>query len=221
MKKIFLSSILAFVLSLSLVQMAQARAFIGIDVGYDSAYPKLDNGMAKESYQNFTKYGVDGWNVGLNLGGEWFFGDSNYVGLRTFLQIGYGQGYFHGVSLNLIDLNLNLDLLANFYASDSFSLGAFVGVGSGFNTAARDFGAEAIVLGLNIPTYGRVGLSFGLGEHSRVDVGASLPILSYNVIGFAGGVGGMSAEDRLNMFRYGIIGAYNPIRFNVGYKFVF
>ncbi|MWV63084.1 outer membrane beta-barrel protein [Helicobacter saguini] len=219
MKKLLINGTLALALSASLVQVAWARAFVGIDAGYDSAFPKLDNGLAKESYQNFTKYSIDGWNVGLNVGGEWFFGGSGYVGLRTFLQLGYGQGYFHGVTLNIIDVNLNLDLLANFYNSGSFSVGAFLGVGAGINTAARDLAGQSIMLGLNIPIYGRAGFTFGLGEHSRVDITASLPILSYNMIGFAGG--GMSAEDLADMFRYGIVGAYNPIRFNVGYKFIF
>lgn len=221
MKKLVLSGALAVALSGVAVQVAQARAFVGLDVGYDRAVlPSGNNGFVNEIYRDFGKAGgADGFNVSANIGGEWLFG--GYVGLRTFLGLGYGHAYFTGVSLNIIDVNLNLDVLANAYNGGSFSVGLFAGVGAGLGTAARDFSAEAIVVGLNAPIYFRLGASMTLGEHNRIDITTILPMLSYSAVGFAGGFAGLTPEDRLDMVRFGVIGPYNPIRFNIGYKFIF
>ncbi|RDU65381.1 hypothetical protein CQA53_06300 [Helicobacter didelphidarum] len=212
MKKILALGLVSLSLSATL---AQARTFVGIDAGYDRGSFESTNGLAKKSYTGFINAPAEGWNVGINVGGEWFFGE--YVGLRTFLGLGYGQAFAQAnTNLHVLDVNLNFDIMANVVNTGSFSTGLFVGVGAGFGIAAQKLSAEALV-SMNIPIYGRAGITFGLGEHSRIDVTAILPILSYNMIGFMG----TDAETAADMVAAGVPGAYNPLRFNVGYKFLF
>lgn len=102
--------------------------------------------------------------AGLNIGTQHFFGD--YFGLRWFI----GAGYIG--SFKTAELNLGVDAILNFFNNNNFSFGIFAGVGSGFQLLVRPVSKG------EIPIIGRVGLSFGIGEHNRIDITTQIPIIT-------------------------------------------
>lgn len=115
-----------------------------------------------------------------------------WLGLRSYVGIGYGTAFFKGIEdtlrtnqANLLEATLNLDLLFDFVSKDSVSFGLFVGTSGGLhywhgpliralaeNAGIRDlFGA----VGLN------AGLSLGLGSHHSIDFLTRLSFLDDGV----------------------------------------
>lgn len=214
MKKILAVGLISFSLS---VTLAQAKFFVGVQGGYDDGAFTIKNGFVSDSYKQFAgDNNGRGWNLGVDFGSEWFFGD--YIGLRNFIGLGYGQSKFMNSNLDVYDINVNLDVMFNAYKANSLSIGVFVGAGAGVNMTTSSFNIESLALGWNIPIYARTGLTFGIGEHHRIDLSASLPLLSYSFIGFQKNIGADLATDLENA---GIHGAYNPIRFTLGYRYIF
>ncbi|STQ86732.1 outer membrane beta-barrel protein [Helicobacter muridarum] len=215
MKKLLVAGLISFSLSASL---AEARFFLGVEGGWGKGETTFENKVVK--YGEFTNSkAMHGWLALLNIGGEWMFNEM--IGMRTFLSLGYGQNYFVEKTFHDIELGINADMILDLYNNGSFSFGLFGGIGSGYNSTFEKFGFAGIIIGTNIPIYGRAGLTFGLGENSRVDLTTYLPIASYNVIGFKGGLGELSEGDINDLNKFGIAGAYNPIRFTLAYRYIF
>lgn len=160
------------VLSLLFLSFTQAGMFIGVDGGYN-VYGRSSNGdVFKSSVWKNQK--PTGWYAGINLGSEFLAND--YFGFRTFVDAGYSSG-LNVKNVKIISAGLNADMLVNFVATNSFSLGIFVGAGASY---------EYVMLGNNfksssVPVYGRTGITMGLGQHSRIDITARPPIVSYKL----------------------------------------
>ncbi|RDU69173.1 outer membrane beta-barrel protein [Helicobacter aurati] len=201
MKKILALSVISLSLSASL---AEARFLLGVEGGYNRGITTLDNGFADQSYKNFINDSIHGWNAGINIGGQWFFGER--IGMRTFLGFIYGQSYLNGHSFHTGDININFDLMADIIKGGSSSFGVFVGAGGGYSVAAQSLSFSVLSAGASFPIYARAGFSLGLGESSRIDLTAYLPLLTYSIV------------DTNNS---DVVGAYNPLRFTLSYKFMF
>ena len=224
MKKVILTGLVSVALSATL---AEAKFFVGVQGGYDmSRAVDIAGGSnpfitsAVIGTRGFEGVDYQSWKVGINLGNEWLF--NNYFGLRWFFGVNYGQ-FIKYADINYSDLNISashlanmefgLDALVNVVNTGGFSLGFFFGIAGQYNVwldeanvltelVAMSTGNEAT--GGNLRMYmtllGRAGITIGLGEHSRIDLGASMPIISGGVINNA---------------------LYNPIQFTAGYKFLF
>lgn len=167
---------------------AQAKTFVGFDGGYMlNGY--ADNGkLTNYDTYRFSKKS-NNWTVGLNFGAEGFVND--YFGARAFLEALYARGINY--SSNELGITGNVDIMINFIASGSFSLGIFGGAGLGYDIVFNDSGS--------FPVYGRGGVSIGLGDSSRIDFTAKLPILGWKV--------------------HGNKGTHAPISLLAGYKYLF
>lgn len=154
------------------LSLTQARMFIGVDGGYSFYGRSLSGDIFKSSVWNNQK--PRGWYAGLNLGSEFLAND--YFGFRVILDGGFSKG-LNVSQVKIISGSLNADMLVNFIATGSFSLGVFVGAGAGY---------EYVILGNNakfssIPVFGRAGITMGLGQNSRIDITARPPIVSYKL----------------------------------------
>ncbi|WP_104763682.1 outer membrane beta-barrel protein [Helicobacter aurati] len=215
MKKLLALGVISFSLSASL---AEARFFLGVEGGYSRGVATFSNGFASDSYKNFIDSTLEGWNADIDIGGQWFFGER--IGIRTFLGLGYGQAYVNSESLHDVNMNINFDFMADLIKGSSVSFGVFVGAGGGYSFTTQSLGLSPLILGATFPIYARAGFSVGLGENSRIDITAKLPLLTYSVIGFQG-FDSLSEDDKKDLSEFGIVGAYNPVRFSVSYKYVF
>lgn len=154
------------------LSLTQARMFIGVDGGYNVYGRSLSGDTFKSSVWHNQK--PNGWYAGLNFGSEFLAND--YFGFRVFVDGGFSKG-LNISQITIASAGLNADMLVNFVATSSFSLGVFVGAGAGY---------EYVMLGSNarfssIPVYGRVGVTMGLGQNSRIDITARPPIVSYQL----------------------------------------
>lgn len=181
------------------VAVAQAGVFVGVQGGYDVAAGYADGGKTNAPlYDGRTR--DSGWSVGANAGYELGAG---LFGARAYLQVDYSR-WINADSWHNIDVDVNVDALFNFVDSDAFGIGLFAGVGVGyqhytFSIAGVDFNTN------NLPLFARVGLTFKLLGHSRIDVGAKLPIVGWNL------------DDRLIDTRT----VYAPLKVQLAYRFLF
>ena len=199
------------VLALGLVSLAlvQAKVFLGVQGGYDLGVGLTKTGTLDAPIWKGATTG--GWSAGANLGlehGEGFFG------VRYFLSFDYSAPLSNSdvyKNLNVFDVDLNLDLLLNFVHGGSFGFGMFLGTGvgyqyaffkSGTNNAQSSFGAA--------PIFGRAGLTFALGEHSRFDVGVKIPIIAFGIHRNKNHVANLSDPNY-----------YSPLKIQASYRFLF
>ena len=203
------------VLAIGLVSLAlaQAKVFIGIQGSYDwgASIGKTNTFNTPIWSGNVT----DGWGVGANFGLEQDFG---YFGLREFLSFDYSSSFldkatgFYG--FDVFDVDLNLDALINFVKGDMFSMGMFLGAGVGyqymsfFNDTAT--GKTKFSFG-NLPLFARAGLTFGIGSHSRIDLGVKIPLIAFGL--HKGPNGGNNAANEQYY--------YPPLKIQLSYKFLF
>ena len=207
------------VLAIGLVSLAlaQAKVFIGVQASYDwgASIGKTNTFNTPIWSGNVT----DGWGVGANFGLEQDFG---YFGLREFLSFDYSSSFldkatgFYG--FDVFDLDLNLDALINFVKGDMFSMGMFLGAGVGYqymsffnntgnnNKVKFSFG--------NLPLFARAGLTFGIGSHSRIDLGLKIPLIAFGL--HKGSNGGAAAGGNGDEQYY-----YPPLKIQLSYKFLF
>lgn len=175
------------------VVLAHSSPFVGIDGGVDIGYFKT---MPHNSHllgsTAFDQTKDSNFYAGLNVGTQHFF-LSNYFGLRWFV----GSGYIG--AFNTAEINLGADAMLNFLNRNGLCVGIFAGMGSGFQ-----FLVKPETKG-EIPIIGRVGLSFGIGKHNRIDIAAQVPIITWSIEAFNK--------------PYGEI--YAPTRISLGYKFIF
>ncbi|STP11917.1 outer membrane protein [Helicobacter mustelae] len=204
MKKILLSLLLLG----ATINFAQARFFVGVDGGYslDHLY-KYKNNKIVESAKG------DGFNIGLNLGTEHYFGQSEIVGLRWLLMGGYGQNFIENITLHLSNFNVNLalDLLIDVIKFDNDSaLTLFGGLQGGLlgilskemqegNTSLRALNNQNL-----FSFQGRVGLSLRITKHHRFEFSFYTPVYSFY----------MFSDTPPNAFA-------NNIKMTLGYKFLF
>ncbi|MWV61338.1 outer membrane beta-barrel protein [Helicobacter saguini] len=138
----------------------------------------------------------------------------SFLGVRGYLDYQYGfsvssqteteqnQTTTTGSKFSLHHITFNVDLLANFLNTDSFSLGGFVGIGLGYghasnttanvNTSTTTKLADGFILPVN------VGLSIIASGHHRLDFGVRIPTIAMN----AAITTNNNANNRQNSYRY-------------------
>lgn len=98
-------------------------------VGFEGNYILTDVYRVSGNPSAFKgKNALDGFNVGLNLGDEYSWG--NYFGLRSYFTLGYSSAYAKAFStqMNLLDVSLALEPMANLYYSQNVAFGVFGGI---------------------------------------------------------------------------------------------
>ena len=204
MKKVIITGLVSVALSATL---AEAKFFVGVEgeYGMSSIYTTP---FASQGTVSWGNRGFDGgpwypyyqeWGVGINIGTEHFF--NNYVGFRWLFGIGYGQIFYPSwfIDYQQIALQLGVDGLFNIINTGSFSLGLFAGLGFRTDFIAENFFVRLGSIHGNL--LGRVGFTLGFGEHNRIDIGVGIPFMTVAISN--------------NAFMHA------PIRFNIGYKFLF
>ena len=209
MKKVIVTGLVSVALSATL---AEAKFFLGLEGEYSisSAYtftrPQGDITWGNRGFDGGPGYPFyQEWTAGINLGTEHLFNE--YIGLRWLFGINYGQFVKPSSDSQQLDLQLGIDGLFNFVNTGSFSFGLFAGLGLRLNIFGPDLFATSRgpdVVGNNgvANLLGRIGFTLGFGEHNRIDIGVGIPFMSIS-----------GSEDGTLM--------HAPIRFNVGYKFLF
>ncbi|RDU65130.1 hypothetical protein [Helicobacter sp. MIT 14-3879] len=187
------------ILAIACLTISQAKMFVGADGGY-IMYGSASNGSTNSSIydsKNKHRFDSDGWSVSLNFGAEGFV--NNYFGARAFLEAFYSRGLNN--SINIIDITGNADIIINFVNTGGFAFGAFGGLGVGYEYLFTN----KFTTGDGIaPFFGRVGLTFGLGNNSRIDATLKLPIMGWYIHG-----------SDSNKF------VQSPLSFQLGYKYLF
>ncbi|MWV61872.1 outer membrane beta-barrel protein [Helicobacter saguini] len=181
------------------IAFAQAGVFVGVQGGYDVAAGYASGGKFNAPlYDGRTNN--SGWSVGANAGYELGLG---FFGVRGYLQFDYSQmldvSRFHA-----FDVDFNVDALINFVNSDAFGLGLYAGIGIGYQRLMYDLNVVQINSN-NLPLFARLGLTFKVLEHSRIDVGVKLPITGWNL------------DNRIT----DEFSIYSPLKAQISYKFLF
>lgn len=192
MKKIFLGLVLLF----GMINIAQARFFLGVDGSFNKEKITMHVGEKE------TKINPNGVSFDVNLGTEHYFGESEYVGLRWFLSGGYGK-IFNTVSYSNFNVSFGMDLLVDVWKfNEDYSIGLFGG-------------AQVNAIGLTTPLssivpfnrnlvnlHARAGLTIKLAKHNRIEFAALIPV--WDIVS-------------VNQLPY----EYSSLRFQLGYKLVF
>ena len=217
MKKVILTGLVSVALSATL---AEAKFFVGLQgtfnmLGASGNIPNYPFAAITEKVgwgsSGFYDQNLHGWGVGLNLGTEHLF--SEYFGFRWFVGVNYNRWLnTSGLSLlanglyttNDINVEIGADALINFINTGSFQFGVFVGLAARFTfpfltNVQENLSWETVSF---YPILGRAGLTFGLGERSRIDLGVNIPIASFNT------------------FTNSVV-HYAPLEFTLGYKILF
>lgn len=216
MKKKLFAIILA---SASLLSVAQARFYLGVEGGYASqGLPMVQESgkgvevrtISPNGLGDLIKDGAKGYSIGIVLGTESFF--TRYFGVRWGLGVGYAStekdllnnGKKYEQELKTISSDLSLDLMINFVNTGSFSFGVFGGVGAEYQYFTNASNPNWHSLGFE----GRVGLSTLLGGHHRLEVFTKLPFADMPL---------KYSQGDSNLFAYNTSKAV----FGASYKFVF
>lgn len=169
MKKVLISAALC-------AAVAQAGMFVGFDAGYamntsagdgKTNYGIYYDGVSKKPELK-GRFDSNAWNLDIQFGAEGFV--NNYFGARAFLEALYSGGL--DSPLSHFDLTGNVDVMINFVPSGA--VGVFGGIGVGYSYWwGSNFGQG------NAPLFGRVGLTFGIGNNHRIDATIKLPIMGW------------------------------------------
>ena len=163
----------------------RSGSFIGVELGYGELLSTAD-----------TVYGVlkekdDGFKYGVLLGYNKFF--IKYFGIRFYGNFNVIQfnDKTSGDWLYRLNYGANLDMVANFLATDYADLGAFVGVGLGgqtyiFTGETKQYLDYAEANGLEVSyTSFDVGLNVGLrtniAKHLGIEVAARVPFIKHKM----------------------------------------
>lgn len=198
MKRTFLGLVLA---GLSLVSVAQARFFMGVEGGYSVTSFKGTDMKSNRSGGYGTVFGPSvltdafknsyGYSAALTIGTENFFG--NYFGVRSAI---FG-GYTHTskkigatrIGSDFIDAGLNLDLILNAFNNNQTSFGFFGGVEAGYHYWLNKHSSYKSLASDHLMDFsGRVGITMLLGGHNRLELLAKIPFAS---VGFGKSLGGI------------------------------
>ena len=216
MKKKLFALLLA---SASLLSVAQARFYIGIDGAYSlQGLPTIQekgkgiefHTISPSGLKNLIKDGTGGYSVGVVLGSESFWG--KYFGMRWGIGAGYASvkieekngGKTTKTPIDTLTSELSVDMMINFVNTGSFSFGVFGGAGAEYQYVLNNGNPSKHALDF----VGRAGVSTLLGNHHRVEVFAKLPFASMS--------SKFSSGDK-NAFLYGM----SKASFGASYKFVF
>ncbi len=181
------------------VSLASASVFVGIDGGYSmvgvAKSGKVDSSVWQGHYN-------DAWNVSANIGYEAFF--NGYFGTRAFLSVGYGTYLDSFTSNYTINVDGNVDAMLNFINTGGFAAGIFAGVGVGYQYNSY---LNSNISSNSIPLFGRAGITFGIGEHLRLDLTAKMPIVGWDL-----------KDSIINNI---VPTVHSPLVFQAGIKFLF
>lgn len=156
----------------------RSGSFIGIELGAGEvkAIANTHQGSGEDKKKGF-KYGIL-W--GYNK----FF--VKYFGIRAYLNASVTQPKDQGEYLYRLNYGANVDLLANFVATNYVDFGAFVGIGAGgqtwlFTGQAKELydtlennGVEVNYTGFDVGL--NVGLRSNIAQHLGLEVGCSYPV---------------------------------------------
>lgn len=164
----------------------RSGSFIGVELGYGELLSTVD-----------TVYGVlkekdDGFKYGVLLGYNKFF--IKYFGIRFYGNFNVSQfnDKTNGDWAYRLNYGANLDMVANFLATDYADLGAFVGVGLGGQTyiftgktkQVLDY-AEANGLEVSHTSFDvglNVGLRTNIAKHLGIEVAARVPFIKHKMV---------------------------------------
>lgn len=208
-----------FLASVSMISVAQARFYVGVEGSYTlQGIPSAqENGKGIE-FQTITpsglkdliKNGSGGYSVGVVLGSESFWG--RYFGLRWGVGAGYSSAKLEKKdngktiknSIETLTSELSVDVMINFVNTECFSFGVFGGVGAEYQYVLNNGNPKKHALDF----VGRAGVSTLLGDHHRVELFTKLPFASMS--------SKYSSGDK-NAFLLGM----SKASFGASYKFVF
>lgn len=227
MKRVFLSMSLA---ALPLCALADGEVssgvFFGIDTGYTIGFQtNTSNNQGAQNNQSTTTVTTapNYLNIGVKLGYNFYFSGS--FGLRGYVDYIYGMNLTNihttesGITVTQHDgthlhyVNLNVDVLINFFSSDSVTFGSFVGIGFGYGamiqtgvqnngniSTTRNIG-DGFIMPINL------GLSLIAGGKHRIDLTMKIPTfgIRQNPINNQGG-GGNNNQQITDRHLIGMIG---------------
>ena len=166
------------------------------------------------------------FNVGLNAGYQYFFvpmvGVRGYLGYdfngsRSYMKVSDILPGEKDISVSFQNITLNADVMVNFLNTDSFTLGAYVGLGLGYGITSVTHEKKIIqdiikdmlngmdYNGFNIPI--NVGIAATFGGSHKVEIGAKIQALS-------AGYSSKSKNDKAEIL-------INTHVINVGYSYIF
>lgn len=209
MKKLVLSGSLALILSASLTQVAEAKFFLGLDVGYDYSKASKVGNVGSVLWGSSAFYGpgtnFHSWVGGINLGTSHNITES--FGLRWILGANYSEALDPKNTLGSFDLYLGVDTLFNFVNTGFVTFGGIVGLEANFTVydySNNMFGktdSKLISSRTSAGANARLGFGLGLGEHNRLEFLLRIPVVQSL----------LSEDDAFN----------SPLRFTIGYKVLF
>ncbi|MGX3044122.1 outer membrane beta-barrel protein [Helicobacter sp. T3_23-1056] len=161
----------------------RSGSFIGIELGAGEvkAIANTHQGSGEDKKKGF-KYGIL-W--GYNK----FF--VKYFGIRAYLNASVTQPKDQGEYLYRLNYGANVDLLANFVATNYVDFGAFVGLGAGGQTwlftgqskelydTLESNGVEVNYTGFDVGL--NVGLRSNIAQHLGLEVAARIPFVKTNI----------------------------------------
>ena len=164
----------------------RSGSFIGIELGAGEVKAIANTHLM--SGEQKTK----GFKYGILWGYNKFF--VKYFGIRTYLNANVTQPKDKDYDEYLYRLNygLNLDLLANFVATNYFDLGAFVGLGVGGQTwlftgqskemfdTLESAGVEVSYTGFDVGL--NVGLRSNIARHLGIEVACRIPFVKTTIM---------------------------------------
>lgn len=208
-----------FLASVSMISVAQARFYIGVDGAYTlQGLPSVQEKGKGIEFHTITPSGLKdliknssgGYSVGVVLGSESFWG--RYFGMRWGAGVGYSSvkieekdgGRTIKTSIDTLTSELSIDAMINFVNTGNFSFGVFGGVGAEYQYVLNNGNPKKHALDF----VGRAGVSTLLGDHHRVELFTKLPFASMS--------SKYSSGDK-NAFLLGM----SKASFGASYKFVF
>lgn len=176
MKKALLVSLFMF------ASLLQARFYFGVEGGYSAQGSPMIQNKGKgiefhitptKTLSEILKNGAHGYNAGIVLGSESFFG--NYFGLRWGLGVGYVSTQLKDnekkLKLQALSASTNLDMMVNIISTHNFDFGFFGGVEADYQYFINTSSPKIHAVGF----LGRGGLSTLLANHHRVELYAKIP----------------------------------------------
>lgn len=214
-----------FFIFLSFMSFAQARFFVGIEAGYsaDKIDMKLKTPDSDGSVYLKDVYEGNGYVFRFNLGTQHFFGESETIGLRWLASGGYGRTHLIAQAIEHIqypsmrlDMGFGMDVLLDIIKTNSYDFGIFggieaslLGVISDAYTIDKDGKKNQNLLIGNPSLLARIGVSFFLNQHHRLELFTQVPFYTFAMINDDLTDSGIQSD------------FYKPIQLMLSYKFVF
>ena len=219
MKKLVVAAALSAALASSVVAEEKSGVFVGVHGGLGMVPGVIFNAAGNETAWDAsmgpeTETSI---NAGAKVGYQhWFI---PYFGLRAYFQYDFNTGRtWQGLGDSSLSAAFqtftgNIDLMANFINTESFSLGVFAGIGAGYTmtiwsdeNVAKALDKTMEYVGLALPI--NVGIATTIAESHKIELGARIPALPafYQTKG-----------DTNNKAGFG----FAPMSVNLGYSYIF